>query len=432
MTRTGKHRKDRRKVQRRLWILFFMLVAGLGMAGCESGAMVGPCGDGCPEGKICNFETGQCVDPRPPDCPVDLGRYLSVAADSTGRTVFSSYTTDYGDLVVGKIRSDSTMSCEYVDGLGGDVGLYSSLSVDHLDRPRVAYFDRTNGRLKYAQKNAEGWEVVTVPRAGSEDHVVGRSCSLALDSAGLPHIAFLDETAGALNVARKASDGRWAVEVVAGASNGDWPGTLGGEVGRMISVVLDTKDREWIAYRDIHTGSIKVAGRQPDGWTVIEVQKDTDLGSWISAALDRDGNMALAYHDRDEGTLKYAWNQGGSLKQIVADPGEEAAESGAVRKHPVGQHCALAFGRDALPRILYLDGATLELKLVVGKPEGGFLEPEVLSADGAVGFFNSLALGPDGLHAGSCRIDRNQQGAPRAAVVHFRLDAGTTTLGGRW
>jgi len=430
MTCTGNNRKDQPKVQRRLFYSFIALVVVFGLAGCDSGAKVGPCGDGCPAGKICNFETGQCEDPRPPDCPEDLGRYLSVAADSTGRTVFSSYTTDFGDLVVGRIRSDSTMSCEYVDGLGGDVGLYSSLSVDHLDRPRVAYFDRTNGRLKYAQKTAEGWEVVTVPRTGSEDHVVGRSCSLALDSDGLPHIAFLDETAGTLNVARKAPDGRWAVEVVAGEDSDDWPGTLGGEVGRMISTVLDTKDREWIAFRDIHTGSIKVAGRQPDDWAVIEVEKDTDLGSWVSAALDHDGNMALTYHDRNEGTLKYAWNQDGSLKQIVVDSGEETTENGAVRKRPVGQHCALAFGRDALPRILYLDGATLELKLVVGQPGGGFSAPTVLSADGAVGFFSSLALGPDGLHAASCKYGRNDQGDSKAAMVHFRLDAGTTTLGG--
>jgi hypothetical protein len=393
--------------------------------------MMGPCGDGCPEGTVCDFETGKCVEPRPPDCPGDLGRYLSVAADSTGRTSFSSYTTDYGDLVVGSIRSDSTMNCEYVDGLGSDVGLYTSLAVDQLDRPRVAYFDRSNGRLKYAEKTAEGWEVVTVPRTGSGDNVVGRSCSLALDSDGLPHIAFLDETAGTLNVARKASDGRWAVEVVDGADNGDWPGTLGGEVGRMISTVLDTKNREWIAYRDIHSGSIKVAGRQPDEWSIIEVESDTDLGSWVSAALDLDGNMALAYHDRDEGVLKYAWNQGGSLQKAVVDPGEETAENGAVRKRPVGQHCALAFGRDALPRILYLDGATLELKLVVGKPDGGFTEPEVLSSEGAVGFFNTLAPGPDGLHAASCRYERSESGDIQAAMVHFRLDAGTTTLRGR-
>ena len=431
MTCTGKHRKDQLKVQRRILYSFVALVVVFGLAGCESGDMVGPCGDGCPAGKICNFETGQCDDPRPPDCPEDLGRYLSVAADSTGRTVFSSYTTDFGDLVVGRIRSDSTMSCEYVDGLGGDVGLYSSLSVDHLDRPRVAYFDRTNQRLKYAQKTAEGWEVVTVPRTGSGDNLVGRSCSLALDSDGLPHIAVLDETAGTLNVARKAPDGRWAVEIVAGEGNDDWPGTLGGEVGRMISVVLDTKDREWIAYRDIHSGSINVAGRQPDEWAIIEVETDTDLGSWVSATLDRDGNMALAYHDRDEGVLKYAWNQEGSLRQTVVDAGEDLAANGAVRKRPVGQHCALAFGRDALPRILYLDGASLELKLVIGNPDGGFAEPQVLSAEGAVGFFNTLALGPDGLHAASCRYDRNDHGDPRAAMVHFRLDAGATTLRGR-
>ena len=69
-------------MQRWLIILFVALAAVL--AACQSGVMVGPCGDGCPDGTICNFETGKCTEPRPPDCPGDLGRYLSVAADSNG------------------------------------------------------------------------------------------------------------------------------------------------------------------------------------------------------------------------------------------------------------------------------------------------------------------------------------------------------------
>lgn len=404
--------------------LLVMLAALAGAGGCED-SISGPCGGGCPPGKICDFDTGRCVDPRPPDCPADLGRYLSLAVDSTGRTVFSSYTAGYGDLVVGWLRADGAMNCEYLDGLDGDVGLYTSLALDPLDRPRVAYFDRSRGRLKYAQKGAAGWEVMSIPQTGAETHVVGRACSLALDSKGLPHIAFFDETAGALKVARKSSQGRWAVELVtAEGKDGDWPETLGGEVGRAISIVLDARDREWIAFQDLHSASLKAASRQPDGWAILEVDGGGDAGSWISAALDREGNMALAYHHHGEGALKYAWNQGGSLRRAVVDGGEVQAANGAQLGYPMGQHCALAFGHDGLPRIVYLDGAELALKLATGLPQGGFGQPDVLSAEGMVGFFNALALGSEALHGGSCRLGRDGAGALQAELVHFRIKAG--------
>jgi len=147
---------------KRLWCV--ALTISVWFIGC-SDEQSGICQGGCPAGKICDFDTGQCVDPRPPDCPGDLGRYLSVAVDTTNTVVFSSYTSGFGDLVVGRLGSDGVLSCKYVDGVpeggsdpaGDDVGLYSSLALDLLDRPHVAYFDRTNGRLKYAFRGGEGW-----------------------------------------------------------------------------------------------------------------------------------------------------------------------------------------------------------------------------------------------------------------------------------
>jgi hypothetical protein len=405
-----------------LWLLLAVALTG----GCADDEVT-ICQGGCPAGKICNFDTGQCVDPRPPDCPADLGRFLSIAVDSTNAVLFSSYTSDFGDLVVGQLDGQGALSCQYVDGApavlnghpdpdmdGDDVGLYSWLALDLLDRPHVAYFDRTNGRLKYAMRSGEGWEVVTVPRRNDNDHVVGRSCSLALDSDGLPHIAFLDETIGALKVARKSTEGRWAIETVPLEDPPeDWPGSLGGEVGRTVSLVLDTKGREWIAFHDVVHGGLKVAGYQTDG------------------DLDQDGNMALAYHDRTSGSLSYAWNQDGSLQKTVVDDGSRPMESGARHIRPVGQHCALAFGHDGLPRIAYLDAGELALKLVAGARKGGFGEPQIVEYEGVVGFYSDLALGPDGLHLASCRFERNEQEVLKGKTLHHEMDGGRTSIGGK-
>jgi hypothetical protein len=196
--------------------------------------------------------------------------------------------------------------------------------------------------------------------------------------------------------------------------------------------VLDSKDREWVAYRDVQDGSLKVAGRQPDGWSVLELDDGDDVGTWIDAALDSDGNMAIAYHDRARGVLKYAWNQDGSLQLAVVDDGAEVLESGSVRRHPVGQHCSLAFGRDGLPRILYLDGSRINLKLVVGEKEGELGQPEILDARGSVGFYSDLAVGPDGLHAASCKFERDDQDRLRAGLQHYQLQDGTIRMGGGW
>ncbi len=412
--------------------LTISVILGFLAAGCASPA-VDVCGGGCPAGMVCDYENNRCVEARPPNCPRDFGRFLSAAVDSSEQIVFSAYAGEYGDLVVGRLLPDGTASCEYVDGttgsggqpgapdiLGDDVGLYSSLDLDVFDRPHVAYFDRTHGKLKYARKSSAGWSVVTVPHPAGEDDVYGRACWLRLDSTGMPHIAFWDESSGELEVAGKLSDGRWSLEKVPlDAGRGGWPGSFGGEVGRIVSLVLDSGDREWVAFRDVHDGSLKVAGRQQEGWTVLLVDPGPDVANWLSAALDGDGNMAVAYDDRTTGSMMYAWNEGGVLSRVAVNAGRVADTSGAVRRYPVGQHCSLAFGADGLPRVLYLDAANLDLLFSVADREGGFGAPQVVAFEGATGFYNNLLPGP---RAVSCAYARGAKGDLQAQIFSPDLD----------
>lgn len=424
------------------------LALAVGLAACEDSKSAS-CPGGCPLGQVCDYGAGRCVELRPPEAPPDLGRYNSAALDSAGRLVVASYAARYGDLVLGRERADGTFGWEYVDGLPGlddpsllhdpsdvipgpDVGLYASLALDPLDRPRVAYFDRTNGRLRYAAKTAEGWRVEEVPQLGSGEHVAGRGASLSLDSQGLPRIAFLDEDLGGVMLARKVDADSWVVEQVhACAPEDPWPGELSAEPGRLISLVLDQRDSELVAFHDVCSGGLELATRTAEGFGLVSLDQGPGAGLWVSAALDGDGRVAVAYHHRGQGTLRYAWSEAGAVKTAEVDPGRRVDQAGAQRRWPVGQHCALAFGNDGLPRILYLDGQGLDLRLAVGLAQGGFAEPEVLDGHQAVGMFNALVRGDQHLRAVSYRVGRDEQGLSAGELAVYDLPDQPRLFGGR-
>ncbi len=72
------------------------------------------------------------------------------------------------------------------------VGKYTSLALDSAGYPHISYYDETNGNLKYARRDAAGWRIETVASDGD----VGQYSSLALDATGNPHISYWDVTRG--------------------------------------------------------------------------------------------------------------------------------------------------------------------------------------------------------------------------------------------
>ena len=211
---------------------------------------VAPCGSLCPSeptagaGSLCCEATAACIDidlstlcetgsvcrgfdsvtldencrPACEACepaglePGLLATHLDAVVQDGGDMVISGYSPGvpggarYGDLVVGRLRSDSseidwtiidgvpegTVPAEVagwrggVDAPGDDVGRWSSMVAAEDGRLFVAYYDQTNRALKLASESGGEWALETVDDRGD----AGRYASLVLDGSTL-WIAYL-------------------------------------------------------------------------------------------------------------------------------------------------------------------------------------------------------------------------------------------------
>jgi len=233
---------------------------------CYHGVCVvtAPCGGGCPEGTVCDTNTGTCAsipegsvgctgacdgllvlaDPSsmageqccptvcqckglPPIVPRNFGKYASVAVAGNSEVLVSAYDSQFGDLVVAHHKQDGSLSrVVYVDGVplgapvvadragprggvgepGPNVGTHTSIAVDAQGLARVAYHDVDNKSLKVAIQSTGGWTTHTVDTP-TTDGVVGTFTDIAVDPAsGRLSISYLAlDVTGAPGIAGKAS-----------------------------------------------------------------------------------------------------------------------------------------------------------------------------------------------------------------------------------
>jgi len=171
-----------------------------------------------------------------------------------------------------------------------------------------AYFaiwvDNINSTLKYAWFDGTRWNKQVIdPDAGSWS-------SLELDSLGNPHVAYIDPVNSDLKYAKW--DGTvWHLQVV------DSEGWIGGNP----SLALDSIGKAHICYYDITNKDLKYAAQKDSGWVILRVDSVGDVGQSTSLKVDKNNNVHISYLDDTNCQLKYAQYSGSWSIQSIANVG---------------------------------------------------------------------------------------------------------------
>ncbi|MCK5291809.1 MAG: hypothetical protein KAR39_07320 [Thermoplasmata archaeon] len=294
----------------------------------------------------------------------DFGEYGSVAADVNGRVFITSFDDSSGDLLISASGGGGDFDTEIIDRIG-TVGQHTSivLGTGTYPYPGVAYYDVTNGNLKFAEWNGTHWMISTVDSTGD----VGLYASLRMDSNDLAHIAYYDQTKGELRYARW--DGAsWLLETV-----DDF-----GDVGQYASLDLDHDDRPSISYYNDTGKELKFASWNGTAWNIEVVDGSADVGKYSSLAVDSEHHPHISYYDETNQHVMYAFHNGVAWDIALPDNSDQ-----------VGEHTSIALDPSDVPVISYYDKGETRLKLTRKFPLGW--TPEVLDNAGDVGKYTSIA-----------------------------------------
>ena len=184
-------------------------------------------------------------------------------------------------------------------------GSSNDIAWDAAGKLHMAFFDRSSRTLKYSVRDAAGkWSIIQTVDPGLD---CGVYLSLALDSNGVPGIAYFDGNNGDLKYARLTS-GAWKTEKVDGV----------GSVGLYPTLVFSRTNGPLISYYHRTKGDLRLASTISSGWTITTVDSAGDVGRSGMMLLDPNrptaSKVAICYEDTTHGDYKYAIQSGTGWK----------------------------------------------------------------------------------------------------------------------
>jgi subtilisin family serine protease len=231
-------------------------------------------------------------------------RWTSIAVDDSDNIHMVYFSDSRKDLKYAYRAANGGWTIELVDsgwvtGHGkASAGNWNSIVVDAAGNPHVSYrdgYDDTPGSLKYAYKSGGQWHIEIVD---DDDRAALRGTSIALDPLGKPRIAYNSMTTPNLRYA-EWTESAWVIETI-----DDTPGAGSGFQPR--SLALDSSDNPHVSY--CLDGGLNYAKRESGVWTSVVVDS-TGCGD-TNIVLDALGNPHISYHYGPTDDVKYAWWDG--------------------------------------------------------------------------------------------------------------------------
>ena len=183
---------------------------------------------------------------------------------------------------------------------GGAVGAYSSLALDSGYHPHIAYCDTAAGKVYVTRYDGASWYTDTLGYGTANVD----SSSLALDGNDNPHVSYHDYFSylgsdyGATFYDYKDSFGTLYGAVFDLTA---WAPQLG-----YTSLALDSAGHPHISYYDSEHGDLKYAYTDGLAWYTQVVDTAGDVGWYTSIEVDSLSLPHISYYDATNGDLKYA------------------------------------------------------------------------------------------------------------------------------
>ncbi len=236
--------------------------------------------------------------------------------------VWSEYS--FSDFILGK-----TWYHWFLDSLD-DVGLYTSIKLDTNGLHHISYYDNTNGDLNYLYFDGNNWYFQTVDSIGN----VGQYTSIDIDINNYPHISYADRTNYTLKYAY-FNGVNWIIQIVDNNVNIGW--------NIRTSISLDSNNYPHISYYDGNIESVKYAFFDGTDWNIEII----GTGSSNSIAVDGNDHPFIAYKDQDNSKLKCAHFNGSSWNiDIITSGGSSCSLVLDNNDYPHISHYNRAYGWD--------------------------------------------------------------------------------------
>jgi hypothetical protein len=311
------------------------------------------------------------------DANVDIneGSYyspVSIAVDSTGipHISYQDYrrrdTADtmwtYNNDLWYAARIGGTWTTQAVDADGNDDGAWNSIAVDSAGAPHIAYVDYSVNDLKYATLSG-AWVQTTV-----DTDSIYRGVSIAIGGNQYPQIGYSNYTSLSVDLA-KWDGAVWNTESVFDPNYTTWTGIN----VETISIVVNSSNQATLLFNETSYGKLVLCSTwSGSAWQTEVIDQGGSAADRNDVVTDKNGFAHVSYRastkerfsdtgtDYTHSTLMYArWDGTQWVNQAVAE-GPALADVPAIKKNSTyyfetGMHSSIALDSSGTPHFSFFE-----------------------------------------------------------------------------